>query len=235
MQEDVLAEFLAILRRRTAASPDNPEQDRVESKYQIINSLLRDDESFQTCQLRQLLSGRLEADLGQAVDQAVASGSLEDEHEGCCRADAVAETLVQLVTSPTFCDVVGSSRSSLERTSGLLAISDSAGNVTSYGRLPGRGFGHNDEGASASPLAGGDVVAGEGRELYHTAKKKKKAPQREDWGNFFDELCAGADGGFSPRVDIEAALGQLEVALGNGEHAGAGAVKALDLLTGVSR
>lgn len=210
VQEDTLREFLGILNRTRKGL------DIKAGLEDSIRSLPRINEEFQTCQLRHFLLDKLEGSLGVGVDKAIGAKYLEDQEHGCVRPDAVADTLAQLVSSPVFDAVVNSTRGALSRAAGVLAA---AGN----------------QGAAALRDGGGRRLVSclGGEAVDDDAHVKKKATRRDDWGGSFD-IWGG--GGFSPRVDIEAALVQLETGLSAGAGA-AGArssVEALDALSGVS-
>lgn len=212
MQEDALSEFVGILDRARKGSGTNVDLE------ESSRCLPRTNEEFQTCQLRQFLLDKLEANdevgsLGQAVDEAIAAGYLEDRVRGCVRPDAVEDALAQLVSSPAFDAVVNSARGALSRAAGVLAA---AGNHSAV-------VGRDRGGRRLESSLGGEAADG--------AHVKKKAARRDDWGGSFDMWGSG---GFSPRVDIEAALGQLETGLAAGAAGAGSSVEALDALSGVS-
>lgn len=225
MQDDVLHEFLGIL-DRSLISPGNHV-----STEDVIRSLTRTNEEFQTCQLKRFLQSNLEGttpspggeSLGNAVDAAIAAGYLEDRAHGCVRPDAVDSVLSVLISSSILDDVVKSTRDALRRAAGGPS-STIAGTGALEERIGRRSISCLD--SSEATEAG-----------VHT---KKKAARRQDWGGRNLDWWGGS-GEFGPRVDIEATLAQLEgglVAAGaasrsTGAGAAGSAIDALDTLTRV--
>lgn len=173
--EHALAEFLEIISGGES----------VEEVKSLVQAIPSSNAQFQTCELRQLLHRRLEADFGCIVNETVLSGDLEDPNDGCVRPDALEDTVASIVASPAFKTVVDTARCSLARSTELLSVSASAGDDERH------------------------VGNWSTRSDPEDAHAKKRPTRRHDWGGLFD-LCGG---GFSSRVDIEGALAQLTAGL----------------------
>lgn len=166
-----------------------------------IESLPRTNHEFHTSKLHQLLHRRVVADFQLHVNQAVLSGDIEDEAHGGVQSRAVENTLARLVASPAFDNLVDNVQAGLRRTTGLLAASGNMG----YDSCPDPNSRLRDD--------------------TQDEHAKKRATRRDDWSGLFD-ICGG---GFSPPVDIEAALARLETGLNGAD----GLVKALNDLSAV--
>lgn len=220
VKDGAVKDFLEIIRRAEG-------EDEGEDAGKRVESLPRTNAEFQTCGLYSNLSDQLEAQLGAAVDEAVASDELELKNGDGVRPEAIDRAVAQLTASPSFVGVVDAARSAVAQAAGVqttaAAPAGAAGSSTATVDATGSFLRRN-----VDALSGSDTE----REGMHA---KKKPARRDDWVGIFD-LSGGLDGGggfFSPRVDIEAALGQLEVGLESPGGSAASAVEALGLLAEV--
>lgn len=208
--------FLQLLRR------DGSESSFEDDAKARIQCLPRKNEDFQTCRLRDMLYGRLEANLAEAVEGAAASKELDFAyHHGSITLDNIEGVVQRLTASPAFGAVVDGARADLaQQADRQLNLSINATDINSRGNAA-----ITDEGFLARhDLSSSDNEA----EGMHA---KRKVARRDDWVGLFD--ACGGSGGFSPRVDVEAALGQLAAGLGGGAGSTAVSVEALGLLAEV--
>lgn len=219
MQTDVVTEILEAIHR---AGEEDVGED-VESR---IQHLPRTNPDFEASKLYGIVSGQLQAQLGEAVNEAVDSQELQFAHGDCVSSGAVDEVVARLVASPSFAGVVLGARACLQRTARLKnAACDLPGaGATAAVRVLTKDerihFHRNDMSSSDTE--------GEGMHA------KKKALRMDDWVGTFSLSGGGAGRGFSPRIDVEAALGQLEAGLGSPAGSATSAIEALGLLAEVS-
>eukprot|EP00752_Nemacystus_decipiens_P011121 g9881.t1 len=218
-----MKEFLEIVRRAEGEDDGGDAGKRVES-------LPRTNAEFQTCGLFLTLSGQLESRLGAAVDEAVASDELELDVGGGVRPEAIDRAVARLAASPSFVSVVDTARAEVEQVAGVQTAAAAADAAGAEGAA-GSGIANLDTSGNflrrnVDALSSSDTE----REGMHA---KKRPARRDDWVGLFD-LSGGLDsaggGFFSPRVDVEAALGQLEAGLEDRCGSAASAVEALGLL-----
>lgn len=220
MQTDVVTEILEAIRR---AGEEDVGED-VESR---IQHLPRTNPDFEASKLYGIVSGQLQAQLGEAVNEAVDSQELHFAHGDCVSSDAVDEVVARLVASSSFAGVVLGARACLQSTARLKnaacdvpaggATAVTGGSTTKDERIH---FHRNDMSSSDTE--------GEGMHA------KKKALRMDDWMGTFSLSGGGAGRGFSPRIDVEAALGQLEAGLGSPAGSATSAIEAMGLLAEVS-
>lgn len=216
-----MIEFLEILRRADAEDEGGDAASRV-------LSLPRTNADFEACRLRDVLCGQLKARLGEEVDTAVASSKeLRFRGGDCVGAGAIEQVVAQLTTSPSFCSLVDDARTALQQQAARCGATTT---TTTAAAAPGDNSTQEESGfLRRSVLSSSDLE----RDGIHV--KKNKAARTDDWVGVFD-LCGNggqAAGGFSPRVDVEAALGQLEAGLGSSGSASS-SVDALGLLAEVN-
>lgn len=221
MQTDMVTEILETLHR---AGEEDVGQD-VERR---IQHLPRTNADFEATKLYGVVSGQLQAHLGEAVNEAVDSKELRFAHGDCVSPGAVDEVVARLAASPSFAVVVQGARACLQRAARLK-------NATCD--VP--------PGAGAAAAAGGTTTKDE-RIYFHRndmsssdtegegMHAKKKALRMDDWAGTFCLSGGGGGRGFSPRIDVEAALGQLEAGLGSPGGSATSAIEALELLAEVS-
>lgn len=224
VQDGAMKEFLEIIRRAEGEDGGGDAGKRVES-------LPRTNAEFQTCGLFSTLSDQLEARLGAAVDQAIASDELEIDVGGGARPEAIDSAVARLAASPSFVGVVDTARAAVEQAAGVqtaaaaaAAADGASGSGTATLDTTGSFLRRNVDALSSSDTE---------REGMHA---KKKPARRDDWVGLFDlsgGLDSGGGGFFSPRVDVEAALGQLEAGLESPGGSAASAMEALGLLAEV--
>lgn len=217
VQDGAMKELLEIIRRAEG-------EDAGEGPGKRIESLPRTNAAFQTCGMFSTLSGQLEARLGAAVDAAVTSGELElGAGGGGVRPEAIDRAVARLAASPSFVGVVDAARAAVEQAAGV-QTAGAAGSGTATLDATGSFLRRNVDALSSSDTE---------REGMHA---KKKPARRNDWVGLFG-LSEGLDSGgrsfFSPRVDVEAALGQLEAGLESPGGSAASAIEALGLLAEV--
>eukprot|EP00903_Cladosiphon_okamuranus_P007097 g6896.t1 len=217
VQDGAMKEFLEIIRRAEG------EEGAGEDAGKRVESLPRSNADFQTCGLFSTLSGQLEARLGAAVDAVVASGELELSGGGGVRPEAIDRAVALLTASPSFAGVVDTARSAVEQAAGVhtAAVGAAGSGPATTVDAPESFLRRNVDALSSSDTE---------REIMHA---KKKPARRDDWVGLFDlsgGLDSGGGGFFSPRVDVEAALGQLEAGLESPGGSAASAVEALGLL-----
>lgn len=215
--QDSITDFLEIFRRAEG-------EHEGEDAWKRVESLPRTNAEFQTCGLFSSLSGQLEAQLGAAVDEAVTSDELALKNGVGVRPEAIDRAVARLTASPSFVGVVDTARSAVQQAAGVQqaapATPASAGSGTTATRnATGSFLRRNVDALSSSDTE---------REGMHA---KKKPARRDDWVGIFD--LGGGGGSFSPRVDIEAALGQLEAGLESPGGSAASAIEALGLLAEV--
>lgn len=234
LPEDVLEEFQSIL-------CDAQEEFSGEETNSLVASLPKTNVDFQTCRLRNLLFQRLEARLGEAVDQELSSTErLSFADKSYVSATAVDEVVARLASSEPFDHVVNDARPALQR---------AAASSTSSTFAAGAQTADSDAGPVSSA---GPVVTASGSEQHQggflhrrsdvfdsdmeteLTQARRKAARTDDWVGIFDLCGGGIGGGFSPRVDIEASLTQLEEGL-NSSPSASGAVDALESLAEVSK
>lgn len=228
-QDGSIDELLEIIRRAEA-------EDQGEDAGKRVESLPRTNAEFQTCGLFSALNAQLEAQLGAAVDEAVASDELELGVFGGARPEAIDRAVARLTASPSFVGVVDTARSVVAQAAGVQAAAAAAAPAAA---------GTAGDGAGAPDAAGSflrrNVDAWSSSDTEREGMHAKKKPaRRDDWVGIFD-LGGGLDGGgagggggfFSPRVDVEAALDQLEAGLESPGGSAASVVEALGLLAEV--
>ena len=220
MQTDVATEILETLHR---AGEEDVGQD-VESR---IKHLPRTNPDFEATKLYGIVSGQLQAHLGEAVNEAVDSKELQFAHGDCVSPGAVDEVVARLAASPSFADVVQGARACLQRAGRLknaaCDVPPAAGAAAAVG-----GTTTKDERIHLhrNDMSSSDTE-GEGMHA------KKKALRMDDWVGTFCLSGGGGGRGFSPRIDVEAALGQLEAGLGSPGGSATSATEALGLLAEV--
>lgn len=192
-----------------------------------VQSLPQTNADFETCSLRSTLCGQLDAQLGAAVDEALGSQELRLDPADGVSPDAINEVVARLAASPPFVGVVNKAREAIgqaaeaQMAAAAAPVANAAGTSVAATGAAGVVLRRNVEALSNSDTE---------REGMHV---KKKAARRDDWVGIFDLSGGlGGGGGISPRVDIEAALGQLETGLG-GSSSATSSVEALDLLAQV--
>lgn len=211
--DDGVGELLDILR----CAEDDEKRGRNETNR--IQSLPQTSADFESCGFRSMLFSRLEAKLGAKVDAALRSDELTLNAVDGVGKNAVDRAVAELVGSPSFVGVVDNARAAVERAAPSNA-DDHNGSPT--GAAGGSFLRRNLDALSSSDTE---------REGMHV---KKKAARRNDWVDIFDGGLGGGLG-FSPRVDVEAALAQLETGLGNPGGSPASSVEALGLLAEVQK
>ncbi len=211
MQDGAMNEFLEIFRRDEGEKEDQDAARRLES-------LPRTNAEFQSCALHATLRDQLEAQLGASVDEALGSDELELSCVDGVRPEAIDKTVARLTASPSFVGVVDEARAALEAAAAVDASNSTADLGAAGGFLR----------RNMDDFCDSDTE----REGMHV---KKKAVRRNDWVGIFNLSggLGGFGGGFSPRVDIEAALSQLDVGLESPGDCSASAVEALGLLAEV--
>ncbi|CAB1113240.1 unnamed protein product [Ectocarpus sp. CCAP 1310/34] len=205
--EDVVTDFLKILGK---------------TEHEV-QSLPQTSADFETCSLRSTLYGQLDAQLGSAVDEALGLQELRLDPADAVCPDAINKVVARLAASPPFVSVVNKAREAIEQAAEaqLAAAATPVANAT--------------DGSVAATGAAGVVLRRNVDALSSSdteredMRVKKKAARRDDWVGMFD-LSGGLGGGISPRVDIEAALGQLETGLGGSGSSATSSVEALGLL-----
>lgn len=220
MQNDGVTEILETLQR---AGGEDAGQD-VESRIKLLP---RTNPDFEASKLYGIVSGQLQAQLGEAVNEAVYSKELQFAHGDCVSPGAVDEVVARLVASPSFTGVVLGARACLQRAARLKNTAcdvPAAGAAAAVG-----GTTTKDERIHLHRnMSSSDDTDGEGMHA------KKKALRRDDWVGTFSLGGGGAGRGFSPRIDVEAVLGQLEAGLGSPGGSATSATEALGLLAEVS-
>lgn len=214
-------EFLEILRRDEGEKEGEDAASRVES-------LPRTNAEFQSCALHATLCAQLEAQLGALVDEELVSNELELNCVGGVRPEAIDKTVARLTASPSFVGVVDKAREAVEAAAGVqTAASPGAGDDASNSNAA-LGAAGSFLRRNMDDFCDSDTE----REGMHV---KKKPARRDDWVGIFDLSggLGGFGGGFSPRVDIEAALGQLDAGLESPGDCSASTVEALGLLAEV--
>lgn len=159
------------------------------------------DPSVQTSHLQSHLLSELEAHLGAAVDEIVASHGHEDARGAQSPVTSVSDAVEHLKSSAAFSNAIESSRATLSSAQGLAEPK-----LRQQRRL-------SDAHSADSEEAG--------------AASAKKAPRLDDWGCFLNQLCSDS---LSPRVDVEAQLEALEAGLAAGTEgleSSVGTMKAL--------
>lgn len=224
LQHGAMKEFLEIIRRAEG-------EDEGEDAGKRLESLPQTNAEFQTCGLFSTLCGQLEAALGTAADKAIASDDLELDVGGGVHPEAIDSAVARLTASPSFVGVVDTARAAVEQAAGVqtaaaaaAAAEGAAGSGTATLDTAGSFLRRNVDALSSSDTE---------REGMHA---KKKPARRDDWVGLFDlsgGLESGGGGFFGPRVDVEAALGQLEAGLESPGGSAASAVEALGLLAQV--
>lgn len=225
IQVEVVEEFLKIV-GRTGEGKDN-EDDKSASRVQTFP---RTNTDFESCRLRDILTGQLEAHLGEQVDQTVAREDLYfTDNVQTYNSEVVEEVVAGLEASQTFRRVVDESRVAVQQAGGLLHIRSALG---PSGTAAATANNPQTDGGGALIRRGGLSDSDAEGEGAHA----KKVPRRDDsWANIFDVLGPGfamGRGFGSPRVDVEGALEQLKAGLANAESA-ASSVEALGLLAEV--
>lgn len=218
MQTDAIDEILETLRH---VGGEDAGQD-LESRIQYLP---RTNPDFEASQLYGVMSGQLEGQLGKEVDEAVASKELAFAHGECVSPDAVEKVVARLVASPSFAGVVLGARSCLEKAARLKSTT---------GDVPG---------TDAAAAVGGTTTKDERIHFHRNMSSsdmeeeamhsKKKALRMDDWVGTFSLSGGGADRGFSPRIDVEAVLGQLEAGLASPGGSATSCVEALGSLAEV--
>lgn len=225
LQVEVIEEFLKIV--GCTREEKGNEDDKSVSQ---VHTFPRTNTDFESCRLRDILAGQLEAHLGEQVDQTVArEGLYFTDNVQTYSSAVVDETVAGLEASKTFRRVVDESRVAIQRAGGLLHIRSALGPsgtaATTANNSPTDGVGALTR---RGDLSDSDAE-GEGAHV-------KKVPRRDDsWTKIFDVLGPGfamGRGFGSPRVDVEGALEQLRAGLANTEST-ASSVEALGLLAEV--
>lgn len=225
-----VSELLEIIRR--AGGEDVCEDD----VGNLVESLPRTNPDFEACRLRSMLCDQLEARLGAAVDEALVSDDLEVSSSGGVCPKDIDEVVARLVDSSRFVGVVENARATVvQQVAGVQKVASGATNTTAAAAGNSSTILNAATGnflrRNLDALLSSSDAEGEG-----TRHVKKKAARRDDWVGIFD-LSGGfgaGGGGFSPRVDIEGALGQLEAGLESSVPGSAtSAVEALGLLAEV--
>ncbi|CBN75840.1 conserved unknown protein [Ectocarpus siliculosus] len=209
VQDDAVTEFLKILGK---------------AEHEV-RSLPQTSADFETCSLRSTLCGQLDAQLGAAVDKALGSQELRlDPADGVCP-DGINKVVARLAASPPFVGVVNKAREAIEQAAeaqlaaATTPVANATGDSVAATGAAGVVLRRNVDALSSSDTEREDM------------RVKKKAARRDDWVGIFDLSGGlGAGGGISPRVDIEAALGQLETGLGGSGSSTTSSVEALGLL-----
>lgn len=211
--DDGVAELLEILRR--AEENDGKRGDAGNR----IQSLPRTSSDFESSRLRSILHGRLEVELGAMVNAVLCSDDLKLNATDGAEPNAVDQAVAGLTGSPSFVGVVDKARAAIARAAPAPAADL---NGVAPGTAGGSFFRRNLDALSSSDTE---------REDMHV---KKKAARRNDWVDIFDRSGGlGGGMGFSPRVDVEAAMAQLEAGLASPGGSPASAVEALGSLAEV--
>lgn len=232
VQGCAVSELLEIVRRTEG------EHEHEDDAANLVESLPRTNADFEGCRLRSTLCDQLEAHLGAAVDEALASDELEVSASGGARPSAIDEVVARLTASPRFVGMVENARVTVQQAAGVQRIA--AGATATTAAAPAAGN-------SSTPILNAatgnflrrtvDALSSSDTEREGMQHVNKKPARRDDWVGIFD-LGGGfgaGSGGFSPRVDIEGALGQLEAGLESpGPGSATSAVEALGLLAEVT-
>ncbi|CAM9355665.1 unnamed protein product [Scytosiphon promiscuus] len=210
--DDGVAELLQILRR---VEDDKEKQGDARDR---IKSLPQTSSDLESCGFRTTLYGRLEAHLGAMVDAVLCSDELKINAVDGVRPNAVDRAVTELTGSPRFVGVVDNARAAIEQAASSIAADNSRA-AAAPGAAGGSLLRRNLDALSTSD------TEGENRHV------RKKAARRNDWVDIFDRGGGLGGGlGFSPRVDVEAALAQLEAGLGSPDGSPESSVEALGLL-----
>ncbi|CAM9244333.1 unnamed protein product [Ectocarpus fasciculatus] len=219
VQDDAVTDFLKIL-------GGAEHEEGGEDARSTVQSLPQTNADFETCSLRSTLCGQLDAQLGAAVDEALGSQELRLDPAGGACSDALNNVVARLAASPPFVGVVNKAREAIERAAEaqLAAAEAPVANAAGNSSVAATGAAGVLLRRNVDALSSSDTE----REGMHV---KKKAARRDDWVGIFDLSGGlGGGGGISPRVDIEAALGQLETGLGGAGSSTTSSVEALGLL-----
>lgn len=224
-----------VVPSHTRLSMDQVQDDAVTDLLKIIGkaehevqSLPQTSADFETCSLRSTLCGQLDAQLGAAVDEALGSQELRLNPADAVCPDAINKVVARLAASPPFVGVVNKAREAIEQAAeaqlaaAATPVANATGDSVAATGAAGVVLRRNVDALSSSDTEREDM------------RVKKKAARRDDWVGIFDLSGGlGGGGGISPRVDIEAALGQLETGLGGSGSSTTSSVEALGLLAQV--